>query len=28
MVTVGSAEHPMLTEHYIEWVLQTKRGNQ
>ena len=28
LVTVGSAEHPMLTEHYIEWVLQTKRGNQ
>ena len=29
MVTVGSAEHPMLPEHYIEWVsLQTKQGNQ
>lgn len=28
-VTVGSADHPMLTEHYIEWVsLQTKFGNQ
>lgn len=28
-VTVGSAEHPMLPEHYIEWVsLQTKEGNQ
>lgn len=28
-VTVGSAEHPMLPEHYIEWVsLQTKQGNQ
>ena len=28
-VTVGSVEHPMLPEHYIEWVsLQTKQGNQ
>ena len=28
-VKVGSAEHPMLDEHYIEWVaLQTKFGNQ
>ena len=28
-VTVGAAEHPMLPEHYIEWVsLQTKFGNQ
>ena len=28
-VTVGSAEHPMLPEHYIEWVsLQTEQGNQ
>ena len=28
-VTVGSVEHPMLPEHYIEWVfLQTKHGNQ
>lgn len=28
-VTVGAAEHPMLPEHYIEWVsLQTKEGNQ
>lgn len=28
-VTVGSVEHPMLAEHYIEWVsLQTKSGNQ
>ena len=28
-VTVGSVEHPMLPEHYIEWVsLQTKSGNQ
>ena len=25
----GSVEHPMLPEHYIEWVsLQTKQGNQ
>lgn len=29
MVTVGSVDHPMLDEHYIEWVsLQTKYGNQ
>jgi len=28
-VTVGAVEHPMLPEHYIEWVsLQTKFGNQ
>ena len=28
-VTVGSVEHPMSEEHYIEWVsLQTKYGNQ
>ncbi len=28
-VTVGDVEHPMLPEHYIEWVsLQTKQGNQ
>ncbi len=28
-VTVGAAAHPMLPEHYIEWVsLQTKFGNQ
>lgn len=28
-VKVGSVEHPMLPEHYIEWVsLQTKQGNQ
>ena len=28
-VTVGEVEHPMLPEHYIEWVsLQTKAGNQ
>ena len=28
-VKVGSVEHPMLPEHYIEWVsLQTQQGNQ
>ncbi|MCD8088575.1 MAG: desulfoferrodoxin [Oscillospiraceae bacterium] len=28
-VTVGAAEHPMLPEHYIEWIsLQTRQGNQ
>ena len=28
-VNIGSVEHPMLPEHYIEWVsLQTKSGNQ
>ena len=28
-VQVGSMEHPMLPEHFIEWVsLQTKQGNQ
>ncbi len=28
-VTVGEVEHPMLPEHYIEWIsLQTKSGNQ
>jgi len=28
-VTVGAVAHPMLPEHYIEWVsLQTKQGNQ
>ena len=28
-VTVGAVPHPMLPEHYIEWVsLQTKFGNQ
>ena len=27
-VTVGSTEHPMLPEHYIEWIaLQTTGGN-
>ncbi len=28
-VKVGSVEHPMATEHYIEWIaLRTKQGNQ
>ena len=28
-VTVGAAPHPMLPQHYIEWVsLQTRFGNQ
>lgn len=28
-VEVGSVEHPMLAEHYIEWIsIQTKEGNQ
>ena len=28
-VKVGAVEHPMIPEHYIEWVaLQTKQGNQ
>ena len=28
-VDVGSVEHPMTEDHYIEWVsLQTKKGNQ
>lgn len=28
-VTVGSVEHPMQPEHYIEWIaLKTKYGNQ
>ena len=28
-VTVGSVEHPMLEEHYIEWfAVQTEQGNQ
>ena len=28
-VSVGSVEHPMIPEHYIEWIsLQTKQGNQ
>ena len=29
VVTVGSVEHPMAEEHYIEWIaLKTKKGNQ
>lgn len=28
-VTVGSLEHPMLPEHYIEWIaIETDNGNQ
>ena len=28
-VTVGEVEHPMLEEHYIEWIaVQTESGNQ
>ena len=28
-VTVGSVEHPMLDEHYIQWIaIKTKNGNQ
>lgn len=28
-VRVGSVDHPMLPEHYIEWIfLQTEQGNQ
>lgn len=28
-VRVGAVDHPMLPEHYIEWIsLQTKQGNQ
>ena len=28
-VKVGAAEHPMLEEHYIEWIaLKTEKGNQ
>lgn len=28
-VTVGAVEHPMIEEHYIEWIaVQTKQGNQ
>lgn len=28
-VTVGSVEHPMVEEHFIEWIsVQTKFGNQ
>ena len=29
IVSVGSVDHPMIPEHYIEWIsLQTKYGNQ
>ena len=29
VVTVGATEHPMLPEHYIEWIaIQTNKGNQ
>ena len=29
VVKVGSAEHPMTTDHYIQWIsLQTNHGNQ
>lgn len=29
IVTIGSVEHPMVPEHYIEWVsIQTAQGNQ
>ena len=29
LVTVGAAEHPMLPEHYIEWIaLETNLGRQ
>ncbi len=28
-VTVGAVEHPMLPEHYIEWIaVHTRQGNQ
>jgi len=28
-VVIGATEHPMVEEHYIEWIaLQTNRGNQ
>ena len=28
-VTVGSVEHPMLAEHYIQWIaIKTNNGNQ
>ncbi len=28
-VHIGSVDHPMVPEHYIEWIcLQTKQGNQ
>ena len=29
IVEVGSVEHPMISEHYIEWiVIETKKGSQ
>lgn len=29
IIKVGSVEHPMLDNHYIEWIaVQTKQGNQ
>lgn len=29
IVSVGSIEHPMTSEHYIQWIsLQTSKGNQ
>ena len=29
VVTVGSIDHPMLPEHFIEWIaIETKNGNQ
>ncbi len=29
MVKIGSVDHPMIPEHYIEWVaIQTNNGNQ
>ena len=29
MVTVGAVEHPMLPEHYIQWIaIETKQGSQ
>lgn len=29
VITVGSVEHPMLAEHFIEWiVIETKQGSQ
>lgn len=29
LVTIGSVDHPMIPEHFIEWVsIQTKFGNQ
>ncbi|NCC86244.1 MAG: desulfoferrodoxin [Clostridia bacterium] len=29
VVTVGEVDHPMIPEHFIEWIfIQTKQGNQ